>query len=326
MKRLLAIALLAGCPPPPPQQPQGVRAEYTPAGHVEDGAPAPPTPAGDDEGSRQRSASLSPGAGPKPAAPTSVDYRVLPALDAAPIEKRFATAYERARRPRIAVFFNRTLSDEVREWTEPLRTTSTVTSDTKVIGPGGAMSDKTTVTTTNNPGTNPVTEQRDALGERLAWQVEAAFSQPLLAKGVKLIDRATILRLVALRSGKQGDPSAVMAVKEIEMSALVGQADYYVELLVSQATDSPLGYDLKAAVKQVSTGRIVANLTTATWTFTPPPAQPPPTRKAVATDKGYQYVDVPPPPVHAIEPTTTEVVTRMADMAMAQLADAFEHE
>ena len=297
----------------------GGTAQVTPPGEIRTADPLPPP---SDENSRQRATRIMPGAGPKPAPPSSIEYHVLPPFDGAPIEARFAKAYARARSPSIAVFFNRTLSDEVREWTAP-PSTATATHEVRVVGPGGVGTDRTQETTTI-PATTRQVEERRAIAERMAWQVETAFSQPMLVQHVKLVDRATILRLVALASGKQGDPNAVFSVKQVEMAALVGHADYFVELLVSSSSDSPLGYDLKATVKAVATGQIMANLTTATWNFTSPPKAPAPTRKAVATDKGYVYVDVPAPPVRAVYPSTTEVASRLADQALGQLADALE--
>lgn len=251
--------------------------------------------------------------------------RLLPALDAAPIAKRFAAVYVKAGRPRIAIFFNRTLSDEVREWIEPARTSTEVDERTVVTNHGMIVQDHTETISTTAPGHNRVTAARDPLAERMAWQIESAFSGPLLGHGARLIDRATIMRLVALASGKQDDAKADFSIKHVEMSALVGHADYYVELLVHQAADTPLGYDLRAVVKGVKTGQIIADLTTLNWSFNPVPPTPPATRRAVATDKGYVYEEVRSPAPRVLRPTTGEIATRMGVLALNEIAVALEH-
>lgn len=316
--------LLAACQPAP-----APTRETTPTGTVA-GSTTSARAAEPDARHGARGAnpgSVLPGAGAQPA-PEAVEVRLLPSLDAAPAEKRFAAVYGKAGRPSIAIFFNRTLSDDVREWVEPARTVTTTNQTTAAAAGrngGVVVQEKSTSTTTTKPAHTSVTEARDPVTERMAWQIESSFSRPLLGQGARLVDRATIMRLVALASGKQTDPNHDFAIKHVEMSALVGHADYYVELLVLESPASTLGYDLRAVVKGVKNGQIIADLTTASWTFNPIPPTPPPTRRAVTTKNGYEYEEVPSPPPRVIRPTTTEVATRMGVHALNEIAIALEH-
>lgn len=321
--RLTWLVALAAC-----QSAPAPARETTPAGSITGTTGASAAGQQEPDDARDSNAgSLIPGAGAKPV-PAAVEVRLLPSLDAAPIEKRFAAIYGKAGRPSVAIFFNRTLSDEVREWIEPARTVTTT--ETSTVASGGrnggvVMQDKSTSTTTTTPAHNPVTDARDPVAERMAWQIESAFSRPLLGQGARLVDRATIMRLVAHASGKQTDAKHDFAIKHVEMSALLGHADYYVELLVLNSPSTTLGYDLRAVVKGVKTGQIIADLTTANWTFNPIPPTPPPTRRAVTTKQGYDYEEVPAPAPHVIRPTTTEVATRMGVHALNEIAVALEH-
>lgn len=183
--------------------------------------------------------------------------------------KRFSSIYRSKGAPRIAVFLNRSLSDEVREWRSGRRVI--------ISGEGSVSKSRETGQTFREEtvsGPMAVTEQqRLGLGggrvnpqEETLWPFEDGFIQPFLQAGAKLIDRSTIMRLVALKDaeGKTNDYNPV-PLKKVEMGALIDHADIFVELLISRVPSAPCGYEFKAAAKEVKTGRIIANATSLNW-------------------------------------------------------------
>jgi len=178
---------------------------------------------------------------------------------------RFKRAYAEKGKPRIAVFLNRALSDEVREWRSPSRfVASGSLKEAKVTGPGGEVETK------GGPGFVHADEHVELEGRPLAaedwmWQFEESFLGEFLRAKAIMVDRATIMRLIATQSGKQGDPHDLLSVKTVEMKSLRQKADVFMELLVRRNPASPVGYEFKATVKEVDTGRLLANLSSLQW-------------------------------------------------------------
>jgi len=191
---------------------------------------------------------------------------------------RFKQAYASANSPRIAIYFNRALSDEVREWFTPTRSVVTgrgqkvsVGGGSAIVTPGGAVVDagseaKVEGQTDTDRGIAAYNQRhienmaRESPEESWMWRFEDNFLQPFIKGGAKIIDRATILRLAAATE-KQGDPYSLDAVKKIEMDALIGHADILVEILVTRDHASPSGYAFRATAKEIKTGTIVGSVT-----------------------------------------------------------------
>ena len=157
-------------------------------------------------------------------------------------EERFVSTFLRryaARgKPRIAILFNRGLSEDIREWQPP--------------------------TDTATPQKVPVPREepeRTSPAEMWVWEFEEGFADVFLAEGAVLVDRPTILRIVAAEKGTQS-PNAPLGAKAIEVEALRGYADWYMELLISREVDAPYGHEFHVKVIQVATGRILNSLTT----------------------------------------------------------------
>jgi hypothetical protein len=191
----------------------------------------------------------------------------------------FKQAYTKAESPRIAVYFNKSLSDEVREWLTASRDVmsgkgekvSVGESGATLVTPGGVVVETGSETTAEGSddterGVTTYTQRhleelrRTNPEEIWMWRFEDNFLQPLLKGGAKTVDRATILRLVAAASGKQGDAYSPIAVKKIEMDALSEYADIFVEILVTRDHTSPSGYAFKASAKETKTGIVVGSV------------------------------------------------------------------
>lgn len=210
---------------------------------------------------------------------------------------RFRAAYGAKKNPRIAVLLNRQLSDEVREWV----------TDSRLVLAGGYSETKTvagekTEQTEATGGISGYSQQQAESGarpspnERWMWAFEDGFIQPFLQSGAKMVDRATIVRLAAASSGQQGSAYAPISVKKVEMNALKGYADIFVEILVSRSPSSLYGYEFKASAKEVNTGIIIANVTSLRWR-----PEDRKQREVYATSQGYEVVDsVKIPPVEDI--------------------------
>lgn len=206
--------------------------------------------------------------------------------------ERFRLAYTHMKKPRIAVFFNRRLSDEVREWA----------SDSRLV-----ISDGHTATKKVNGKT---VEQKDVSGEIAVakqyqtesgyrpgpeemwmWAFEEGFTKPFLDSGTRIVDRASILRL-ASATERDRNPHGAVEMKKVEMDALKGYADIFIEILISRSPGALYGYDFRASAKEVSTGMVIANVTSFNWSGDERRHS-----RVVATSHGYQEeesVSIPP--------------------------------
>lgn len=205
------------------------------------------------------------------------------------VVKKFSDLYKKNRSPKLAIFLNRTLSDDVAEWKTSRRAV--------VAGSGSVTSSTETVLhyreeTVKGPVAvyeqqrNGVEDARDNAAEPYLWELESGFMQPFLHAGANLVDRATILRLVS-KNHSQGDGAGVIDTKKNEMDALVNYADIYIELLVTRAPSAPTGYEFKAVAKEIKTGRVLGIATSLNWDWRD--EQP----KKIVTDprQGYKIVN-----------------------------------
>jgi hypothetical protein len=208
------------------------------------------------------------------------------------------------------VFLNRALTDEVREWYTPSRLV--VSGELKGVSlsgvggesaqlavPGQGAKAETAVAAKEikvkgGPGSfyeqaHAELEERGLPPEDWMWQFEESFLGEFLRAKAVIVDRATIVRLIAAQGGKQGDAHDLLSVKTVEMDAVKEKADMFMELLVRRNPASPVGYEFKATVKEVSTGRILANVSSLEWKQRE--LDDLTGKKYRATDRGYVAVD-----------------------------------
>ena len=169
--------------------------------------------------------------------------------------------------PRIVILFNRELSDEVREWRTPERVV--VSGDGKIaeetVEEGTRKTTKTLYPFSAYGQTHIDTQGRVMPPEDWTWQFQESFLGEFLKAKVNMIDLTTILRTTAAETGKQGEAHDLLAVKSVEMDALLEKADLLMELLVRRNGTSPIGHEFRVSVKQVKTGKILANVTSLSW-------------------------------------------------------------
>jgi hypothetical protein len=224
-----------------------------------------------------------------PPPPAAFDDR--PAIDA------FRAAYQKAGQPRIVVFWNRTLSDEIADARVKQTTIQSKGSsqsnrmEDSTQGPSGsgklversAQSGRETIIREGEIVTNA--NSRGGPEERLMWTIESEFANQLARAGVLLVDRATIIRTTHLAQPATSDP------RQIETAALEGKADLLMEILLGPDAQAPSGSIYRVTVKSVKTGVQLVNFVTQ--------ARPPANggnRGYVATDKGFARAGAPPPP------------------------------
>ncbi len=192
------------------------------------------------------------------------------------IISEFRQSYRRAGTPRMAIYLNRELSDEVREWQTMVSSVYSAR-----VTPYGIRERQIT----SRIEGNIEDEKRPSAQESWMWLFEDGFVQAFLEANAKLVDRTVIMRLKAAE--KQGDDYRSMAVRKVEMEALKGKADVLVEILVQINPNTQLGYVFKASAKSVNTGQILANATSVNWEYKTDDGYE---EKVVATNTGYDFV------------------------------------
>jgi hypothetical protein len=143
-----------------------------------------------------------------------------------------------------------------------------------------------TATTTQRIG--PAT-QRGGPGELWEWEFQSGFLDPFMRARARIVDRAAILRIAAARATSSvGRPQALDS-QPIEIDALQGHADLFVEILLSPSPQMPGGQEFLAVVKDVKTAQILAHVNSRNAM-----QRLGPTRGYVATSRGIEPQDTPP--------------------------------
>lgn len=259
----LVVAALLSLAPDVPAQPRGDVPSPPPAV-----APAPPARGGEV---------LTP-----PPAP-DYDKTIAAAVE------RFQPVYARQGSPRIAVYWNRTLTDRLSAWVADKRLVLTGQFAGMTDRPGGDGAGKVAASAERT-----LSEQRlerdsargGAPSEPWGWEFENGFLDPLMRAGTQVVDRAAIVRLTAAKTTGTGVGTVGMPDPQtIEIRALQGYADVLVEVLVSPAPRAPGGYLINATAKNVTNGILMAHVNSQ------PTAGGGTTREYVATSRGFQQIE-----------------------------------
>lgn len=185
----------------------------------------------------------------------------------------FASAYARNGKPKLALFWNRQLSDALNEWYSDTRIVNRTDSNSSMSGElnldqSGSNQNTTAI---ERRVTDP---RRVTTSESFEWEFQDGFLAPFLEAGVTVLDRAAIMRLTGVDMAGTGE-------RTVETRALQGKADYLMEVLVSPNQRSSVGYELRARILDVKTGAIVAMVNSKSlkeWN---------PEKQVLATDRGF---------------------------------------
>jgi hypothetical protein len=266
------------------------------------------------------------------AAPAGAQYRNnLPAVVTPPpspaiykpnVRGNFASAYQQAGRPRIAVFWNRELTDDVNsryeDYQHSVRTTeehqsgSSDSTTAEVGSTSMSNSDRLQRETSDRASGSRLiaaTGTRAASAESVTWRLESSFYNPFLGLGVRFIDRNMAMR--ALHGGKAGITNPDLIA--LETGALLGKADLLMEVLVSPDADSPIGCRFRVTVKDIDTGQVIGLLSTRAI------PQVDSHTGYVAGAGGFQKVTT------RTTPNLEDFAERLAEETMAQLMRTWNH-
>ncbi len=179
------------------------------------------------------------------------------AVDIDKVIRDFAAAYSAQESPRVMVYFNRELSAEVEAWVASER-----------IAIEGQSREQKGEERTDRSGGVAISRQfansdggRVGPGERWMWEFEQAIADMLLDARVNLIDRAVVMRRQAA-SGDEMLGNAQTSARTLEMQALDQYADLLMELWVVRSSESPVGFEFRAQVKDLKSGQLITTVTT----------------------------------------------------------------
>lgn len=185
----------------------------------------------------------------------------------------FGESYRRNGKPRLALYWNRQLSEALSDWY----------SDTRVLNGSQTNSSMSGDFNLNQSGSSQNTleiqrrvqdPRRGMTSESFEWEFQEAFLAPFLEAGATVVDRGAMMRFTAA-----DEPTA--SEKTIEVRGLQGKADYLLEILVAPNWKSSTGYELRTRILDVKTGAIVAMVNSKNlkeWN---------PEKEVVATDRGF---------------------------------------
>lgn len=198
------------------------------------------------------------------------------------VVRDFSAAYQKAKKPKIAIFWNRELTDTLDEWYGTSRLVLSQSGQGNISGNvgsnnlnlGGSGSTQTSIEQQRRTGEG----QRPQMKETYDWQFQDGFLGPLLKAGAYVVDRAAIVRLTGVEAGG-------MNGKAIETKAISGMADLLIEVLAAPQGQSRTGYELRARVLETKTGRILSYVNSRglrEWNEKP---------DAIATNRGFILPD-----------------------------------
>lgn len=221
--------------------------------------------------------------------PSSLKNSNVPPREASPA-RCFKNLYVKQGKPRMAIFLNRSLSPEVRQWATENKL---VTAGTGELAAGARGSYLGAAAGVKGKGNQAIYEQkyvnspnRAPLNEKDLWTIENGFIQPFLQSGVHLVDRATIMRIAAEKQTDIDNSDKLVSPKLVEIRSLQEYSDVYIELLVLRDTTEEVGFVLKATAKESKTGRILSNANTLGWDWD---SMATVSEEVVATSNGYQF-------------------------------------
>lgn len=188
----------------------------------------------------------------------------------------FSIAYEKTGSPKMTIFFNRFLSDEIREWSSNSRFISSGNGSFKLADSNSSvMEDNGLVNHASYPddgenktmdmevmdGSIIITSQvkkglegdRSSIVEENMWRIENGFIKGFREAHANIVDRPTILRLMAMKY--DSNDTVDLPEKNIKMSALSYYSDVYIEMMIKRIGHE---YYFKTIAKEVKTGRILA--------------------------------------------------------------------
>jgi hypothetical protein len=231
-----------------------------------------------------------------------------PSDNGAAVIGAFRQKYTSAKQPRIALFWNRELTENIaRQTYERVSTDSTKSnSETSVGDKDNKNSEKmerahsTTIKSVESGDDN----QHASMDPRTDALLKTTFVEVMRNGGVRFIDHSVMVRTASTEAGASQDAQLN------EIKGLQNKADWLMEITLVPDTHAPLGQAFRIAVKELKSGALVTELYT--------PAVPPPhgARGYVAVNGGNGFERAPEAPI-----TVREVGYTLGLETMGQLSN-----
>jgi len=219
--------------------------------------------------------------------PPKPDYE---AVVAATVD-RFQEAYVKKSSPKIAVYWNRQLTDRISEWRRTERVAVTGGIDRREVTRNEEERRQSTRGDLSvERHTAAVDPQRQNPDDLWMWEFQSGVLDPLLQAGAQVVDRATIIRLIAVTNPPGTGTAGMLSEQHVEMKALQGLAHLMIEILVTPSRQASAGYELAAVVKDVNSGVILAHVNSRNMKRELLPTS----KDYVATSRGFELRETPP--------------------------------
>lgn len=165
--------------------------------------------------------------------------------------RQFAASYDKGGRPRLAFYWNRQLTDTLAQWYSDSRTITTGKTANSTEGDLTLKQSGSTQNTVETQRRTGADYTRKQPAETWEWEFQDGFLSPFLQANAIMVDRTAIMRIM-------GAGAEEIEPRTVEIMALQGMADLLVEVLVADSAKSNTGYELRARILDVKTGRILA--------------------------------------------------------------------
>ncbi|MBF0127370.1 MAG: hypothetical protein HQM02_09190 [Magnetococcales bacterium] len=176
-------------------------------------------------------------------------------VDPAEAVARFSLAYVKAKKPRIAVYWNRKLSESAgSQWVASDRVVVQEESRFKGTFDGRAndATDSKTTAISHQTRVDAGAERRGGPGELEMARFEDGMLGAFSEAGCHLVDRNVILRMAPEGDGQGGSA--------IESAALQRYADLLMEVVLIPSRGTRSGFAFRISAKNLKNGRILASL------------------------------------------------------------------
>jgi hypothetical protein len=162
----------------------------------------------------------------------------------------FQSAYQKAKRPKVALFWNRTLGDSITS----IRETS---SSVSASGSLPWQNYRIAVDSQTNVGSQ---KAYSTVAPPRAAEFQTGLQSVMRSAGVAFVDRSAIVRLAALSKSKNGQQTKDLDFQTIEMSALADYADYFAEVNFIIDASAKDGAEVRVTLIDTRTGEIAADV------------------------------------------------------------------
>ena len=214
----------------------------------------------------------------------------------ASVLQTFTENYENQGEPKIAVFWNREFDDQLSQWYQVFRRSqageAAMNEDDKFV-PIDAnesyernVSGGSRIIASEYAEIRAETREREGLNEADSFEFSSGMTETFLQASARIVDRQAIMRLVQRDKAIEAGTEIISDYQKIETDALIGYANYFVEVLLTPDSSGDAGFSFMVKMTAVDDGQVVAMFKS---NANKPFEQPPETRW-VATSSGFEKV------------------------------------